>query len=165
MRGLVLSLFPGIGLLDRAFEEEEAVRLGHAWAAALIDGEGCITIGKARQSHAGRTVYYRADVKVSNTVRPLLNPLETLFGGRVDHVRKNDSRKRDAWQWTTTGSAHTAQVLTAVRPFLIAKRAQADNALKACALLVRKGGRRPADELERLEEIKQAMHQLNGRGK
>jgi len=45
----VLSLFPGIGLLDMAFEEEGARQIARAWAAGLFDGEGCISIAKARQ--------------------------------------------------------------------------------------------------------------------
>jgi hypothetical protein len=164
MAGLVLSLFPGIGLLDMAFEEEEAQRLAHAWAAGLFDGEGCVSIAKARQGHAGRTLYYRVDLIVSNTRRELLAPFVVLFGGRIDHHRKNSPRRQDSFQWKTTGSAHAAEVLTAIRPWLIAKRENAEVALSACALLTRKGGTRPPAEIAALEELKQRMHGLNRRG-
>lgn len=162
MGDLVLSLFPGLGLLDRAFEEEGLRPFAVAWAAGCFDGEGCVSLAKAKQ-HGGPTYYYRVDLIVSNTDRALLEPFVGLFGGRIDHHRRKAPR-RDCYQWKTTGSAHAATIIQELRPWLIVKAPQAEVALKAAALLTRQGGRRPDSETKALDGLKSEMHLLNQRG-
>ena len=164
MGNLVLSVFPGIDLLGRAFEEEGHDRLiTLAWAAAVIDSEGCLSIRKGRQSSYDAP-YYAVDVIVSNTNREFLVPFLSIFGGRIDNNRKPTENRRAGYQWKATGSHHSSDVLKAVQPFLIAKRKQATVALRACELLRRTGYRRAEGQLEELESLKQEMHRLNARG-
>lgn len=159
MTALVLSIFPGIGLLDRGFEDEDVFL---AWAAGLIDGEGCVSIASGINKRSGGR-YYRADLIVSNTNRALLEPLLAMFGGRIDNLNRNGGKRRHAFQWKVTGSAHAAEVLSKVRPWLIAKARQADLAVQAATLLVQKGRSKGPDR-SALEGMKLRMHVLNKRG-
>lgn len=163
----MLSLFPGIGLLDMAFEEEGTTRLLRlldvAWAAGFVDGEGCVSVTKS--SRKGQPLpYYRADLIVANTVKEPLDKLALIFGGRVVVTRPSIGNRQLTYGWKTTGTSHTARVLQELLPWLTVKRAQAALVLEFAAFFgtIRHQQKKP--DREQLEALKQRMHVLNARG-
>lgn len=162
---LVLSLFPGLGLLDMAFEEEERMTRMHdiAWAAGFFDGEGCVSIAKSARK--GQPLpYYRAELIVANTSREPLDRFEILFGGRVVVVRPAKHNRKLTYGWKTTGTAHTAQVLRELLPWLTVKRGQALLVLEFASFFGTIKVQQKKPDRTKLEELKQRMHVLNCRG-
>jgi hypothetical protein len=108
-----------------------------AYAAGFVDGEGCIAIVRSFAPRRGR-YYYGVNVVVSNTDRPVLDWMQTLWGGWVVGVSAEGKSRasRPAWSWriATTGSR---PFLTGIRPWLRIKRLQCDNALTMAELLAR----------------------------
>ncbi len=96
-----------------------------AWAAGIIDGEGCILIKEG--------VALRVVVNVENTDPRMLIELRLAFGGSIA-LRKgvSKSKRRPIWQWDISAKKAEA-MLTAIRPYLICKGDQADIALAARA--------------------------------
>ena len=97
-----------------------------AYAAGLLDAEGCIHIALLQPSKANRRTTPRYDLflKVSNTHLPVLEWLRNHFGGAVvDHHNRNKTHKQ-AWHWQCSGK--TAQdCLRLIHPYLKIKRQQA----------------------------------------
>lgn len=95
------------------------------WAAGFIDGEGSIGIElrRDRASVSGRLVL--------TVVQKHPEPLERLrdaFGGNLDWQRGSGPRGTDRWRWRVA-SGTALDVLQRIRPFLIAKRDEADIAI------------------------------------
>lgn len=119
-----------------------------AWAAGIIDGEGCITITKQQPGSGGRVnPSHRLYVKVSMGHLPTVERLREIFGrGAITTWRSKSPRENDAYCWWV--AARDAQaVLDAVRPHLVTKAEEADIGLEFLALprflTGGKGGNRP----------------------
>lgn len=98
-----------------------------AWAAGLIDGEGCIMIAKSNRTHL---MNYCVRLVVNMIHRPAIQRLQSEFGvGRVIKTKPDKNRRRQIWQWLC-GGKDTAIVLRKVLPFLFIKHAEAELALK-----------------------------------
>ena len=120
-----------------------------AWAAGIIDGEGCLSICYTPASaHPGcltdRTTFH---LKVTMGHKPTVVRLRAILGvGTIqDHVAKTD-RVNASYSWVASSrKAQTA--LLAVRPYLYTKAKEADIALKYLALPLAlyggRGGNRP----------------------
>jgi hypothetical protein len=94
-----------------------------AYLAGIVDGEGYI--GVKRSSHPGRVTcghHARISVKM-NAPAPAVRLLHDTFGGRC--APEND-RAMLCWQVTDLAAERT---LIELLPYLIVKRAQADNVL------------------------------------
>jgi len=92
-----------------------------AYAAGVIDGEGCISLSKTAFS-------YSLQLSVHNTDKRLIDWLQFKFGGGVyDHVPANGKRKK-TYAWTITGSA-VKPILVEVLRYLIVKKEEAKLAL------------------------------------
>lgn len=106
-----------------------------AWAAGIIDGEGCIYIGRQQGGTFGRVnVSHRMYVKVTMCHRPTLEALRAIFGmGSVHHQDKATERRNDSYSWWV-GARQAEQLLLWVRPYLVTKAIEADIALEFMAL-------------------------------
>ena len=101
-----------------------------AWQAALMDGEGTITIccqiRKGRPSPA-----FRPHVTITNTNPDLVSPFQTMWGGNA--YRSVDSRTDKQWSdsfdWYCKQTT-IVEFLTALMPYLRAKRKQAELVLE-----------------------------------
>src|SRR5260221_2107931 len=95
-----------------------------AWAAGIVDGEGCIFIG------AG--VSLRVRVGVTNTDIRMIERLKELFGGNAAYRRRNDRNPnhKNIWDWEVAAKKAEA-CLKEVLPYLVCKRDQAELALLA----------------------------------
>ena len=139
-----------------------------AYAAGLIDGEGCI--GIASTTTQSRTRYWPM-LRVTMTNPQPLGRLADLFGGRVLSVKRTSQHPNQAptATWSLGGSA-LACVLKALRPLLVVKRGQAELVLQ---LLNRpwplsengRGIRWTPEVSADWERAKNRMHELNQTGR
>jgi hypothetical protein len=96
-----------------------------AYAAGLIDGEGCISIDKKHT--------IRIDVGMSAKALPALHWLEAHYEGRVRQTREATEKWEAAFCWTLIGRK-VEDVLRRIRPHLLLKGDQAGIALEMQAL-------------------------------
>ncbi|MGJ0510190.1 MAG: hypothetical protein ACR652_24350 [Methylocystis sp.] len=98
-----------------------------AYAAGLLDGEGCIRITKrGRMGGVGlRVGQCTLTVEVTNTDEGMLRWLRDKFAGSVAFTPENrEHNRRAVWHWHCT-SNKALRLLDAVYPFLRTKRRQA----------------------------------------
>ena len=98
------------------------------WAAGIIDGEGCITVGRKRTKDSVLGWRYALLIDVTNTSRVMLLRLRMMFGGTISVERRSLTGKA-FWQWRLYGRGAQG-ALAILEPYLIAKRAQAQIALR-----------------------------------
>lgn len=114
-----------------------------AWAAGIIDGEGCISIAHLRyRDGRWRRDTYALKVEVTNTDRRMPAKLQDIFGGTVrsKDCRSRKANWRPAWRWTVC-AASAERCLRFVRPWLVTKAEQADVAFRYRDLVPPRGGR------------------------
>lgn len=105
-----------------------------AYAAGLIDGEGCITIDKP--GGVDRLTKYRTPraglilrVRVYNSNEAMITWLHTRFGGTAKKAKyKQKAYHLDQWYWQLLGK-NAAAFLQQIHPFLVAKKTEAEFAL------------------------------------
>lgn len=106
-----------------------------AYAAGMVDGEGCIAI--VRSFVRARDKFsYGVQVVVANTDRGVLDWIQTAWGGNVVAVNKGRGRERNSWAWRC-GPGVARTFLIGIRPWLRIKGRQCDNALAMLELLQR----------------------------
>ncbi len=101
-----------------------------AYTAGIIDGEGCITLANYAGVYKGqrsKSVKYRIYVMVTNTNISLIDFLKINFGGSVS-VLAPRGKCKPAWNWHIS-SKKAAELLLALRPYLLLKIPQAELAL------------------------------------
>ena len=104
-----------------------------AWAAGILDGEGCITMNRQRPGTGGRiNPSHRLFVKVTMGHRPTVDRLREIFGVGSVHVQRS-ARWNDAYSWWVA-SRQAGFVLRTVRPYLVTKAAEAELAMEFLAL-------------------------------
>lgn len=112
-----------------------------AYAAGIIDGEGCITVIKQRYATVGWPTNYALSVRVLTTDHVIVPWLQETFGGSYatytdGRTIKGSIGKERRWQ---LASAAAEKFLRAVMPWLKLKRPQAELALQFRKLIGRKG--------------------------
>jgi len=142
------------------------------YVAGIIDGEGCISINRARfRNKPWLSDRYTAILSVGNTSRQMIELLVSTFGGTIA-LRPATAKHKACYVWSVRGPKAKA-VLDAVGPHLRVKVAQRDLLIE----FVRdfrsfKGGAYPriraprvsTDELERRKRIWLAIKALNRPG-
>lgn len=135
-----------------------------AYVAGLIDGEGCVHLDASKGT-------YRARVSVGMTepALPLLRELRLEWSGTLYQLRQATDRWAAAWTWHLIGDP-AVRLLTAVRPYLRLKGAQADAAMEVEAIRASLA-RRPNGQFAWTEDARQAcasvkvrMHEMNAKG-
>ena len=91
------------------------------YLAGILDGEGCILIGKKNTKDSKRGISFRAYMAISNTHIPLLESIMVQFGGRITMCRAID--KTYVLYFSTN---EIRDLLPKLVPFLIIKRNQAE---------------------------------------
>lgn len=97
-----------------------------AYAAGLIDGEGCIRLTKrGEQGGTGlRVGQYTLTVEVTNTSKAMLDWLMQRFGGSLSYAEESYELNRKAkWHWRVSANK-ALYALDAIFPYLIVKRTQ-----------------------------------------
>lgn len=128
-----------------------------AWAAGFLDGEGCVSV--VRCTHKGVA---REQVQVlvdAAQVKPEpLRKLAVLFGGTV----RFNPRQQGIYTWRVYGRK-AGVVLTAVLPYLVGKRRQAELCLELLSLQGGPGQRRSDAVYARALGIAEELRGLNQR--
>ena len=102
-----------------------------AWAAGIVDGEGSIgLIRMKRYDNYGTGVTYDLRLDVGNTDPRMLKKLQDLFGGSISRSMEKRENRKPCATWHLHGS-NAANVLAAIRPYLVIKGEQADVAIKS----------------------------------
>jgi len=146
----------------------EASDTDWAYAAGLVDGEGCIAV--VRSFLPARNKYgYGVQVVVANRDRPVLGWMQELWGGLVVSVSMRKGLARPSWNWRCRPGQGAEAFLRGIRPWLRIKTKQCDNALAMIALLRR--SRRtlgpypmPSEWLAEQEQLYWIQRELNHRG-
>ena len=100
-----------------------------AYLAGIIDGEGTIHMAVARDRSRDSRHTWRVMLSIANTDEALMKWIQARFGGKyyLREPRQNSAHKRVfRWvraRWDSLG------ILTAVLPYLVVKRRQANIAL------------------------------------
>jgi hypothetical protein len=141
-----------------------------AYAAGLVDGEGCVYIQNSTRKGPGRRSYHPVlEIGMSSKGRGLLLLLQREYGGTVNQSRKATERWDSAFAWVATGVTATA-CLTRLLPHLVLKREQARMAIRVWEIrqsLVPRGGtnaRWTDTAAMRCETIRRAVQELNRKG-
>ncbi len=101
-----------------------APRLQDAYAAGLIDGEGCLHLtknGKKQTSWAAK-----ATINMTIGALPVLQAMQQTYGGGLCRLREQTEKYQEVWLWSLTARAELKLLLTAVLPYLMVKRRQAE---------------------------------------
>jgi len=138
-----------------------------AYAAAFVDGEGCIAIVRSFAPARGR-YYYGVNVVVANRDRKVLDWMQINWGGWVVPVSSRRGLAQESWTWRCSSLA-ARPVLIGIRPWLRIKSKQCDNALEMIGLLQRSRGTLgraplPKSWLAEQEELYWGQRRLNHRG-
>lgn len=135
-----------------------------AYAAGLVDGEGCIGI-----AHSNGVYSIRVDVGMTVKASSLLRLLQAQYGGKIRLHRAKTDRWEAAEGWTVHG-AEAAAFLLRLQPYLRLKAEQAQIALRVEEIrlnnpLTPTGRARWTEEsLTRCAVLKRRMHELNQKG-
>ena len=104
-----------------------------AYAAGIIDGEGCISISKLRSKYVKSRSGYDYALSVSFVIREkeLCDWFELKFGGKVffNPISKKNPKHSDVWLWRVTRS-DAIPFLATIEPYLKLKLLRARNALE-----------------------------------
>jgi len=136
-----------------------------AYAAGLIDGEGCISI-----AHRNERVFYpRIDVGMGLKGLPVLEALMATYGGSIQITRRQSEKWEEARAWRLFGRP-LEKFLAAILPHLLLKRQQAEYAL-ALQKMIGSLPRRPNGSASWTEQatkdakvIRGLMSELNRKG-
>lgn len=140
-----------------------------AYAAGIIDGEGCIRLHKHKSimpfHNNGRGYYYRIVVNVANTVEWLPNWLALTFGGSVCKQRKLNPLWKTTWQWTISAKK-AVKFLALILPYLRLKKFQAEICLSYAQRQKERKTRNRTEAQNALDEADAIlMTNLNRKGK
>jgi hypothetical protein len=98
-----------------------STRVDAAYAAGILDGEGCLTVGFNKKS---RTYDSRIQVGMTAKALPVLQAMHGTFGGTLRLFREETERWEAAWFWNVSGKAALPLLETAL-PHLMLKDRQA----------------------------------------
>lgn len=134
-----------------------------AYAAGIIDGEGCITIKRTGVVGAKRRPRHIANVSVVNSCLLMVEWLHRTFGGSIFKRKRQSAHHKETWAWDASAKI-AVYVCEGVMPYLIAKREQAEIVIDLMA-----GPRLQAvsislGELERREMLSKRIRDLNRKG-
>lgn len=98
-----------------------------AYAAGLLDGEGCIFIARTTHNEYGNGLAYSYSlgVTVKMVDREPVAFMSDLFGGRIYDKPVTGTMRRPQFQWRLQGE-NALRCLVLMRPYLRSKIAQAD---------------------------------------
>ena len=99
------------------------------YIAGFFDGEGCIRVAHNRKD-SGSGIH----VFITNTFKPILDQIQSLYGGRVSLRSKSNPKHRTCYQWRISNRIQALVFLSDMEPLLIEKKAQARLGIEFCTL-------------------------------
>jgi hypothetical protein len=141
-----------------------------AYAAGLVDGEGCIYVQDSVRKGSGRRAYSATvEIGMAEKAKSLLTAMQRVHGGTVKSSRPASDRWAASYAWTVSGT-DAERCLERLLPYLVLKKEQARLALLVQQIrreLVPEGGMHAkwTDEAAmRCQTIKAAIQELNRKG-
>lgn len=134
--------------------------LDASYLAGIIDGEGCIST-KFTWSKRSKNKTVTVWLSVANTYLPLLEWVKEVTGAGGIYAHKGRALWKPGYHWAIQGKDDVRRVLSAVRPFLKIKAAQADLCLE---LLELKDARKSTDNRAGQMELSDQIRFLNKKG-
>ncbi len=99
-----------------------------AYAAGLVDGEGCITIQRISRPKRGYCIY-QLRVIIANTEHVMLDWLQLCFGGSVQQKAEKRVNRKDCWVWSIV-SRQAGLFLEKILPYMVTKKVRAEIAIE-----------------------------------
>lgn len=128
-----------------------------AYAAGLIDGEGCFSIQKS-----GGT--YRTTIQVAMTSRVTISWLHEQFGGHFGHTPATENCE-EIYLWVLAAKPKIATLIPLLLGHLKAKVLPATILLEFCQKFnVTKGGRYTIEQYAEMEKYHRLMMLANSKG-
>ena len=139
----------------------------YAWAAGIIDGEGCIyiTVEIPNSNNFQVSLSHRLSLEVRMVHQPTILKLQHIFNiGSVKQRKPRNKHHKTQWRWCVLQN-EAAKVLTVLQPFLFVKQSQCRVALRFHKLCKRHWHRNneliPFNALLRKETCRIKLHKLN----
>ena len=109
-------------------KEEYMKKTDLAYLAGILDGEGCIHIGKWI-GQEGQLPRYRLAVQISMVDKVPLLLARFAFGGYLRLRKRKNDKWKPLWEWGV-GSGSAVECLKDLMPYLHTKKAEAELAIK-----------------------------------
>lgn len=94
----------------------------YAWAAGVIDGEGCIFIARQKPGNGGRiTMTYRLCIKVTMGHLPTIMRLSKIFGFTGSRHKVCQIGWNPAYSWIVAADL-ARNVLEKIKPYAVTKK-------------------------------------------
>lgn len=129
----------------------------YAYMAGLLDGDGCITIGRHPASGKNKIVRFGLQLIVASATRGLCDWPHAKFGGNVFE------QANGSFAWRMNGKP-VAALLTECLPYFVEKRPQAELAISLQDLKNEKGAA-STHRQEAIYEKLRALHLRPGTGR
>ena len=136
-----------------------------AYMAGIIDGEGCIRIGKGNQGGNNKKVNYTLKMSIGMANPYIPQMFRFVFGGHFFQSTEGTAERLPTWQWGID-SNKAVDVLRTLLPYLKLKKSEAELAIefqkgkRICQSGIKRGENR-TDEEQALEEAQYIlMHNL-----
>lgn len=124
------------------------------YLAGIIDGEGCITIGRGIKKD---TINYNAILMVTNTDKNVIQWLKDNFGGNFYDSKPNNIVSKPSYRWRLLKKSDLELLLLSIIPYLIIKKQQAKILLEFVRLSRN-------DDVQKRQELYSKIRALNKRG-
>ena len=109
-----------------------------AYAAGIVDGEGCISIGK-KSMGTDKLPRLTMILTVVNTNEWLIRWFKMQFGGNIRNQKPSNQRAKLKWVWRVE-SRKASEIIKLLLPYLQIKRPQAELAIKFQSRKRNRGG-------------------------
>lgn len=102
----------------------------YAYAAGIVDGEGCIQILHSIHPAASGTVQsWKIQIEINMCSKKVLDKMAGFFGGAVVRYRDRPNMHYVQWRWQVYSTV-AYNALKKMRPYLVEKLSQADLAIQ-----------------------------------
>lgn len=135
--------------------------------AGIMDGEGSISIRRAKSQAKNHEYQYRAYLQIGMTSREVLDWVKENIGGSYSKGTNDSVIAKAAYNWTMN-PIDGAKVLEQILPYLVLKKRQALVFIEYAKTVSLRGsyGKKglPTEINEERERLYQIMHKLNLKG-
>jgi len=98
-----------------------------AYFAGYLDGDGTICIGMSKNKRSKRGISLHSEVSLISKNRGFIKELKKIIGGNIQTFMYEDSReKKEGYKLVFSNQASALAFLTAIEPYLILKKKQAE---------------------------------------
>lgn len=153
------AILKNYGTSDKTLSEAEA-----GYLAGFLDGEGCLTIGRAHRKGYRSGHSYFAIMTLANTNLDALHHIAKLAGnGKIQLQDKRDRPEHKTLYRLFFGAGQIRKVLPQLQPYLLVKSRQAELLLDF--LNIKESGRYRTDKYwHECEQLRAEIRGLNARG-